>query len=208
MDRPRSVSSKKVNWKATEGSFRALLEWLDQGCVTNGDSYLEVRQRLVTFFDRKNCLNAEDLADETLNRVERRLQEEGSIESESPAKFCYAIARYVFLEYLKSGRAREVTQELADGAAAKSSADELAALEEARARESALQCLEKCIGDLDEDRRELVLGYYQGEQRTKIENRRLMALKRGLTMNALTIRTFRIRERLEMCVRKCVEKAK
>ena len=54
----------------------------------------------------------------------------------------------------------------------------------------------------------MVIGYYYGEQRAKIENRRRLASKFGLTMNALSIRTFRIRERLEICVRRCIKNAK
>ena len=208
MDRPSTVPARKSTWVATESSFTALLEWLDQGLDSKGEAYLEVRRRLVTYFDRKNCLNADDLADETLNRVQRRLEEVGSIEAESPAKFCYTVARYIFLEHLRSGRAKEVSDELVDSAASKAAADAFTKEEEARERERAHGCLEKCVSELDTERLELVIGYYYGEQRAKIENRRHLAAKFGLTMNALSIRTFRIRERLEACVRRCLENAK
>jgi hypothetical protein len=36
-----------------------------------------MHHRLVAYFDRKNCSSPADLADETLNRVARRLEEEG-----------------------------------------------------------------------------------------------------------------------------------
>ena len=202
MDRSQTAASKKSSWVATEGSFTAFLEWLDQGFDSNGDAYLEVRRRLVTYFDRKGCLNADDLADETLNRVQRRLEEEGAIDSQSPAKFCYAVAKFVFLEHLRSGRAREVSDEHIDRALPASPEEEI------HEREIALRCLERCMGELELQRRELVIGYYQGEQRAKIENRRRLAAKFGLSLNALSIRTFRIRERLETCVRRCIESAK
>jgi hypothetical protein len=60
-----------------------------------------MRERLVTYFDRKNCLLPDELADETLNRVARRIEEEGKIKSESPAKYCYITARFVFMELLR-----------------------------------------------------------------------------------------------------------
>ena len=208
MDRSRTAASKKSNWTATEGSFVALLEWLDQGFDTNGEAYLEVRRRLVAYFDRKGCRDADELADETLNRVQRRLEEEGSIDSESPAKFCYAVAKFVFLEYLRSGRAREISEEFIDRSSTESVAGRGPAEEEIDERERCLSCLERCMAELDEQRRELVIGYYQGELRAKIENRKRLAAKLGLTLNALTIRTFRIRERLENCVRNCIERAK
>jgi DNA-directed RNA polymerase specialized sigma24 family protein len=208
MDRPSTAPARKSNWVATEGSFKALLEWLDQGLDSKGEAYLQVRRRLVTYFDRKNCLNSDDLADETLSRVQRRLEELGSIETESPAKFCYTVAKYVFLEHLRSGRAKEVSDDLVDSAASKQAADAFEKEEEELERERALRCLERCVAELDAERREMVIGYYYGEQRAKIENRRRLASKFGLTMNALSIRTFRIRERLEICVRRCIKNAK
>lgn len=207
MERSSTSPTRKSDWVATEGSFAALLEWLDAGSDSRGQAYLEVRRRLVTYFDRKGCQNADDLADETLNRVQRRLEEEGSIRSESPAKFCYAVAKFVFLEHLRSGRSREVSEEFADRAAVPSG-DLLNEEDLEREREIALRCLEACIKEMDQERREMVIGYYQGEQRKKIENRKRLAAKFGLSMNALSLRTFRLRERLEVCVRRCTEKAK
>lgn len=208
MDRARTGPARKSNWVATESSFVALLEWIDQGLDSKGEAYLQVRQRLVSYFDRKNCLNSDDLADETLNRVQRRLEELGSIQTESPVKFCYTVAKYVFLEHLRSGRAKEVSDEFVDSAASRQAPNDFAKEEEERQREMTLACLERCVAELDAERREMVIGYYYGEQRAKIENRRRLAAKFGVTMNALSIRTFRIRERLEICVRRCMKNAK
>jgi len=57
---------------------------------------------------------------------------------------------------------------------------------------------------LEAEDRELIVGYYHGEQRAKINNRRAMAAKLGVSMNALSIRACRIRDKLEACVRKCL----
>src|SRR5262245_31590503 len=87
----------KSTWRLTEGAFHGLLRWLDEGADSDGERYLEMRRRLVLYFDRKNCRAPDELADETLNRVARRLEEEGSITSDSPAHYCYIVARYVLL---------------------------------------------------------------------------------------------------------------
>src|SRR5690348_9324991 len=79
-------------------SFRKFLEWLDDGIESDGRKYLDMRQRLVSYFDRKNCTFPDDLADETLSRVARRLEEEGAITGAAPAQYCYIVARFVFLE--------------------------------------------------------------------------------------------------------------
>jgi DNA-directed RNA polymerase specialized sigma24 family protein len=64
--------------------------------------------------------------------------------------------------------------------------------------------LERCIENLDPDDRELILSYYLGEERAKIENRRAIAVKLGVTMNALSIRACRLRDKLEACLRECL----
>jgi hypothetical protein len=51
--------------------------------------------------------------------------------------------------------------------------------------------------------REIIARYYVGKARVKIEHRRVMAEELGITMNALSIRACRIRDKLEACVRGC-----
>ena len=72
------TAERKKGWALTEGAFSRLLSWLDEGSDSGGEKYLETRRRLVSYFDHKNCLAPDELADETLNRVARRLEEEGS----------------------------------------------------------------------------------------------------------------------------------
>src|SRR6478736_2620558 len=95
------------DWSGEHNAFRRFLNWLDQGDDSGGQRYLEIRHRLVQYFDRKNCASPDELADETLQRVARRLSEEGEIRDASPAHYCYIVARFVFLEYRRSpGRAQ------------------------------------------------------------------------------------------------------
>ena len=176
-------------------AFRRFLEWLDGGSGSGGQKYLEMHRRLVLYFDRKNCPSPEDLADETLNRVARRLNEEGAILGAAPAQYCYIVARFVFLEHQRQAPVVPI-----DGR-------EFAAPSETHAisedRTEMLHCLRQCLNRLEPEHRELILGYYQGEQGVKIALRRQMAARFGVTMNALSIRACRIRDRLEVCVRAC-----
>lgn len=193
----------KKNWAISSEAFARLLDWLDAGSDSDGRQYLEMRGRLVAYFDRKNCLNADELADETLNRVARRLEEQGKIESETPAKFCYITARFVFMESLRGADKKSVSL---DDAFRQSNAAPLAASAEDEAKnvkEKMLVCLERCTGKLEESNRDIIVNYYYGEERIKIENRRALAGKLNISTNALTIRACRIREKLEVCVGKC-----
>lgn len=186
-----------------EQTFQRLLAWLDQGVNTNGQSYLAIRERLVGYFDRKNCLNADELADETLNRVARRLDEEGGdIETETPAKYCYIVARFVFMEHLRETKRAE---RAADQMRLLHDYEQVLRDETAAEKELRHKCLDAALARLDSTTRELIMRYYAGQERAKIENRRALAQSLGITMNALSIRACRIRDKLERWVRECLD---
>lgn len=198
-------TESKKNWTITSSAFQRLLDWLDEGVNSDGRIYLEMRQRLVAYFDRKNCLAPDDLADETLNRVARRLEEEGTIESETPAKYCYITARFVFMESLRGkAKASVPLDDVLRHRQANSLAASESEKEEKEIKEKMLVCLEQCTGKLEAASRDIIISYYYGAERIKIENRRSLAEKLGITTNALTIRACRIRDKLEICVGNCV----
>jgi DNA-directed RNA polymerase specialized sigma24 family protein len=186
----------------TAAAFQRLLDWLDQGSNSEGQKYLEMRRRLLSYFDRKNCAAPDDLADETLNRVGRRLEEEGgNIETETPARYCYITARFIFMEHLRETKRADH----ALGQMQRLASNQQLLMDEAAAeKELRHKCLDQCIGKLDRASREVITGYYVGKERAKIENRRSLAERLGITMNALSIRACRIRDKLELCVRECI----
>jgi DNA-directed RNA polymerase specialized sigma24 family protein len=187
----------KKNWTPSEASFRRLLEWLDAGADSGGEAYLDMRRRLSAYFDRRNCQCPDDLADEALNRVSRRLEEEGAITEGSAGRYCYIVAKFVFLEYVRNTK-RESTLDLAEDAhdADWSVSGTVGSLEKR------LSCLERCLETLSHADRDLILGYYAREGRNA-DRRRELAASLGLTSNALAIRACRIRDTLERCVRAC-----
>ena len=194
---------QKEEWVLTPKAFAALLNWLDEGADSSGEVYLEMRRRLVTYFDRKNCAASQELADETMNRVTRRLEEEGNITSDTPAQYCYIVARFVFLEHLRAMKNEVSLNELVPHP----SGAELATIEnkdDPGRRERLMSCLDQCTSGLPSTHRDLIIRYYYGEQRAKIENRRALAQSLGISMNALSIRACRIREKLETCVQQCL----
>lgn len=199
----------KKNWTITSDAFHRLLEWLDEGENSDGHKYLEMRERLITFFDRKNCLTPEDLSDETLNRVARRLEEVGGIEAETPQRYCYITARFVFMEYLRGKKMNKIPVPL-DDVLQKRQANLPDVSETDREKkilkEKMLGCLEQCAEKLETANREIIFNYYYGEERIKIENRRALAEKLQISINALSIRACRIRDKLEGCVSRCVGK--
>jgi RNA polymerase sigma factor (sigma-70 family) len=192
------------NWSFHGAAFRRLLHWLDEGADSGGEKYLEIRHRLVLYFARKNCARPDDLADETLNRVARRLEETGGI-TDSPPRYCYIVARFVFLEYYRKAELREVSltdimvSRQAESSLFAASRPDVAGL----AKEGRLDCLDRCLGALDQEQRTLLLDYYKDEKSEKIAKRRQIAERLGISVNALSIRACRLREKLQACVRKC-----
>lgn len=202
------MTQLKKDWTLNPEAFRQFLSWLDEGVDCNGARYLEMHRRLARYFDRRNCHSPDDLADETLNRVARKLEEKGGIVGVSPAHYCYIVAKFVFLEF---GRSREHNQTSLDHA--QGSGRVMASMAvparpdvDAVTKEKLFDCLERCLGKLQPKDRELILGYYRGEQRAKIERRSELAARFGVTMNALSIRACRIRSKLELCVNTCVKR--
>ena len=183
-----------------------MLAWLDEGRDSGGETYLQMRRRLALYFQRKRCLTPDDLADETLNRVTRRLEEEGNITDATPARYCYIVAKFVLLEYLRHPDVRnvrdgDIREQARDARELLATPGEPAAA--AAQDERLLDCLDRCLNALSADDRALILEYYRDEQRAKIERRRQLAASLKLTANALAIRACRLRDKLQRCVREC-----
>ncbi len=197
--------SQKKDWILTPSAFQRLLNWLDGGKNSDGFNYLEMRRRLIAYFDRKNCQLPEDLADETLNRLARRLEEEGIVEDQAPARYCYIMARFVFMESVRESKRENSLQDdlrrQSNIAALKWSVPE----DDKQNKEKMLNCLTHCTQKLDLFDQEIITSYYIGEARAKINNRRALAENLGITMNALSIRACRIRDKLELCVNQCLK---
>ena len=166
------------------------------GVESGGERYEEMRRRLTAYFDRKNCHAPEDLADETLNRVARRLEEEGSLADGPPARYCYIVAKFVFLEFTREAKRAEaahleVYARTAPSVGRGSGPDD----------EAGLVSLDTCLAGLAPADRDLILEYYGPGDAPAAARRRALAERLGMTTNALAIRACRIRDTLERCVR-------
>jgi DNA-directed RNA polymerase specialized sigma24 family protein len=188
----------------TPRAFSRLLAWLDDGIDSEGETYLEMRRRLALYFDRRDRLSVDDLADETLNRIARTLDKDGAIAITPPARYCYVVAKFVLLEDIRHDHVHVPIDETGRGDAAARPGIRLAEPDEdLAARERRLECLDRCLQELKAEQRELVVEYYRDAGRQKIDRRRDMAMRLGISMNALSIRACRIRNTLESCVEAC-----
>jgi DNA-directed RNA polymerase specialized sigma24 family protein len=183
-------------WVLDEAAFERLLAWLDPERERAGQRYEDIRLRLIKIFTCRGCHESEDLADETINRVARRLKEVAATYEGDRSLYFYGVAHKVYLEYLRRPPARVVVAPLPAPPERKE--------EERAADEREYECLERCMSGLPAASRDLVLQYYREEKREKIEHRKLLAAQLGIGLNALRIRACRIRETLYQCVQACL----
>ncbi len=189
-----SVVAKKKRWTMTPEAFHQLLAVLDPDWERAGARYEEIRRSLVCFFQWRGCAFPEDHADETFNRVARKLEEGESIRD--PASYFHGVARLVLLEtFKKQTRERNALTSVP----ADISADPID-LVTAAEQEARLECLRRCLGKLPLESRHFITQYYQGEKRQKIEGRKRLAEQMHIPLNALRLRARRLREKLEACV--------
>ena len=176
----------------TKRAFDLLLARLDSDRHQAGIKYELLRRKLIRFFEWRACSLPDNLTDETIDRVAKNL--EAGEEIRNLAAYCAGTARNVFLESLRIRR----REEPADGLLASSAAP-------AEAPERCSECLERCLRKLSSEEADLILRYYRNEKPSRIVSRRELANQTGIPLNALRIRTHRIRARLESCVEMCLK---
>lgn len=187
----------RQKWTLTQEAFDKLLGALGGDRDSAAQKYLEIRTNLTRFFEWRGCSFPEDHADETINRIAKRVAEGEEILNYSG--YALGVARLLLLE-INKGRQREQLALAEIGTASE-------VYEDANDDESRLICLRSCLQSLSNDNRELILEYYQGEKGEKIQNRKKMMDRLGVPVNTLRMRALRVRERLQGCVEECVERA-
>jgi DNA-directed RNA polymerase specialized sigma24 family protein len=188
-------------WVLTQDAFDALLNWLDPDRDRAGSRYESIRLRLIKIFTCRGCLEAEDLADETINRVSARIQELTASYMGDPALYFYGVSQKIHLEYLRKCHTKQA-EAPADSMV---NTSHLTTFSKTDDIEPEYQCLEKCLEHLPGPNRKLVVQYYQQEKQAKIDHRKRLAEQLGIAVNALRIRAHRIRLGLQQCVRDCLE---
>jgi DNA-directed RNA polymerase specialized sigma24 family protein len=181
----------KVDPSLTPEQFRQLLDWLDPDPARAGEKYEAIRRRLITIFLNRRCDEAEDLADETINRVARK----AAVLKESfvgePANYFYGVAKKVFLEHVRRCNKRPLPPPPA------AAPDEI---------DPYLKCLDECLEKLSPENRKFILDYYEEQKQAKITAHKEMSARLKLNPGALRARVHRIRGKLEKCVLECLER--
>jgi RNA polymerase sigma factor (sigma-70 family) len=186
-----------VDDEASNALFEILLTWLNPNREEAWKKYRTIHEALIKIFTWRGCRNAEDLAHEVINRVEQKMPDLITTYNGDPARYFYGVAQNVVHEYRREERRfSEFKEDNASTARAPLISDD----EQYESGERQ-QCLRYCLDQLSERDREIVLEYYQYDQKTKLADRKRLANELGLTMNAMWIRVSRIRSFLAACIR-------
>jgi RNA polymerase sigma factor (sigma-70 family) len=178
----------------TKEGFDIFLSRLNQDREQAGQEYERVRSRLILYFQCRDIVQAEDCADEAINRVILKLETGHQIRD--LATYIFGVARLVMLETHRSQlRHQEIGDEHMGSPRPSDEDDEL---------QRHMDCLRRCLQSLPADDRDLITQYYQEQKRAKINLRQELAQRFEIDLNALRVRAYRLRNSLQKCVRKCL----
>lgn len=179
----------KAKSSLTREELQCLLTWLDPDPHQAAGQFEVIRRGLIERFLNQGCVDPEALADETIDRVAKKLPEIGLTYEGERKRYFHGVAKRVSLEYL---RQRRVESRQPPPQA------------EPRFDEIYYDCLEECLAQLETEKRDLILRYYAEQKSGRIEGRKQIRRDLMLEASALRVRTHRIRRALEKCVADCV----
>jgi DNA-directed RNA polymerase specialized sigma24 family protein len=180
----------KTRSPLTPEELDSLFAWLDSDLSRAIAKYQLIRHGLIERFINRGCMDADTLADETIDRVTKRVAEISTTYQGDPANYFHGVARNVFREHCRRVRV-QANRPLPEN--------------EPTFSELYFDCLEQCLSQLPSEKRALILRYYSEIKSAKIESRKKIRQEMSLKPDALRVRTYRIRKTLEQCVRDCVE---
>ena len=173
-------------------AFEKMLLWLDKDRDIAGQKYEAMRLRLIKIFDYRQCLNSEELADLTFDRVLKKFEENAVPDDAVPAAYFCRVASFIHRENFKKPVAVELPEDIP-----------IETNEESF--DPYYECLKKCLKHLSAEKHNLIIGYYEEEKRAKIDFRQRLAQSIGIPLKKLHSRVFRIRTSLQQCVLNCVK---
>jgi hypothetical protein len=178
-------------------NFDELLLWLDPDPDQTGISdrnrgaqkYEAIHRRIIKIYQNRGCHFAEEIADETFDRVCKKVKEVAKTYRGDPALYFFAVAKNVY---------REFTRERPFSIIPSLSPDDL------EEKERRMACLDICLERLGPEKRLLILKFNEGEKAVRIENRKRLANQCGIDTRALSLRALRIRRELLECMKGCL----
>src|SRR5215211_2074555 len=96
------MSIVKKGWSLNQAAFDKLLTRFDPDPERAGQKYEQLRAGIIKYFECRGSAFPDELADETINRVARKVVEGAEIPESNFSSYFYGVARNVFKEHLRS----------------------------------------------------------------------------------------------------------
>jgi len=176
--------------------FDEFLKTLDQNLEQAAEKYIALRERLERFFDWRDCENAEELTDIVFDRATKKISEGEKVKNAEA--YCISIAKFVLLE----NRREVFKQEELDENSADINTDS-AQEDSDEEKDVRFKCLDECLMKLPDEKRLLLIDYFDTDEKTMISKRKAVAETEGVNLNTLRIRISRLKSKLEVCVKEC-----
>jgi DNA-directed RNA polymerase specialized sigma24 family protein len=186
----------RKNWDFNKEEFDRLLDWLAPDREQAAQKYEEIRSRIIKMLLWRGCTFAEEIADEVINRVIRKLSELVGKYEGDPALYFYSVAKKVHLEELRRRLAYAPLGQYDLQRDAQGEPDD---------RQDFHDCLDACLKLLSQTNRELILQYFNKEKQAKIDFRKVLAEQSGISLDTLRTRVHRIRLKLRDCINDCLK---
>lgn len=182
------------DWVPTPEAWDRFLSLLNADNQLAGEEYEGIRRRLIVYFEGRKCRAAEDLADATIARVIKRNYD--GVHIDNVMRYSYGVAKIIRLEEGEVVRREDIVRDqlLRGGAAFTDPEDPY---DESELRYAAF---EQCLGKLSLSSRTFILNYYEDTGRAKIDHRKSLSEKLGISQNAVTLRAYQVRRRLQKCI--------
>ena len=190
------TQSRSSRWELTQETFEVLLRSLHLEEEAAVERYRRLHGRLVLFFMRHRSYHPEDLADQVVNRLARKLSEGLSIENIEA--FALGMARLVVREeQARSLRERNCYLELCR--------NESVAQRTSNERENSYQSMENQLATLPVSQKSMLERYHEGEGIRRIRERQKLAEEMGLSIGTLRKRVFDLQAMLRVKLARTAE---
>ena len=177
-------------------ALEEILAWLnsDRGIAVN--MYVQLRNDLEHLFSLRGCADPEELTDEVLDRVARKVHEVRPTFKGDARHYFHAVAKNVAKEDFKARKRRVSLEDVEPLQPEINETDEEVAEVE--------ECLQQCLQNLSKEKRELILAYYAREKQAKIDYRNELARQLGISVETLRVRVYRMRVQIGECINDCL----
>ena len=149
---------------------------------------------MIRFFEWNSCLNADDLADETPDRVQEKLEKADIL---NLSAYVFGVARKIRQEAQKAAARHLPLSEPSISARRLLRHIDLDHPADKLERERQIELFQECVAGLPEGDRALLLKYHS----LQAADRKALAETCGLTIGTLRVRVNRIRARVEATMR-------